>query len=633
MRNHASNRGQRAVRFVLALALTAAFIPAPVTAEQTVPVYSYWYTYAQTKVYPTTTSLAATLSSDTPPPMALAAAQSEFEGRQVAIRPVSGTLRDIWIQPSNLEMTDASGSVSAIPAANVSVFKVWYVNVTHPSYPFKVKGLQPDPLLPMTLANGERLGWKPGGAAPNLGLRGVSAGKTQPFYVLFKVPAGSEPGTYTGSLKVTCSDEAGNPAPDVEIPVSLTVYPFSVAQRTLKTAFAIDAFRVQQRNSASGKWLGRNPWPGPGATRVAERTANHTDQMNGWLTYMSDHRLSPQLTSPAWSSNAGNGTMTANRDALDDYLSAGQATTFDGERFAFNTVKMPDYYPPSFVKNPFTSSSATARAARYYKTMKSGLGAYSSKAYIYPVDEPKASQRRFVERYATWVHRVVPGVKYLLTTDPVTQNSKLVKGVDIYVNRLPFVFRDTGWTSKIRKAKKQLWIYSHRTNWEGIVPMYLIDKPLADSRVQAWMAYKAHATGLLYYNVNAWRVANGSKPRDPYTNPVSGIGLAASKPQYCNGDGTLVYPGYYPALGLYVEGAPPVGSLRTEALRDGLEDYEYVRLVGARYGAKTADAYAARIIGPVPKPASGKLRFPKYQSAPSAYESVRVDMAAALSQP
>ena len=488
-------------------------------------------------------------------------------------------------------MTDADGEVREISAANVSTYKIGYVNITHPSYPFKVKGLQPDPLLPMTLANGQRLGWQPsGGMDPTL--RGVQPNTTQLFYVLFRVPNDSAPGVYKGSLKVGCTDDAGNPAPDVTIQVSLTVSPFSVAQRTLKTAFALDSRRVMLSNSLTGKWLNKNDLYGHGLSQVTETTTYHADQLNTWIRYMADHRLSSQVLSPAWTGPAANGTMSARHDVLDDYLAAGQATTFDGDRLALNAVKLPEYAPPAWIKNPFSSKAAQGQAARYYRSADSALGPYRSKAYVYPVDEPRANMRAFVEKYA----------KFLLTTDPTTQKNKLVKGVDIYAQRLQFFFRDASWVNKIHKARKEVWIYSHGSAWQGQVPVYLIDRSLADSRVQGWFAYRTGATGLLYWNVNSWRAAVGTAPRDPYVDPVSGLSVVGKTHIYNNGDGSLLYPGYYPRLGLNVEGAGPVGSLRMEALRDGLEDYEYVRLVRARYGAGTANAYVNRIIAPLPRP-------------------------------
>jgi hypothetical protein len=266
--------------------------------------------------------------------------------------------------------------------------------------------------------------------------------------------------------------------------------------------------------------------------------------------------------------------------------------------------------------------------------MYSALGPNAPMAYVYPVDEPSASQVSFTKKYAAFIHRVIPGAKFLLTTDATTEKNRLVSGVDIYVYRLHFFFRDSAYIKKIKAAHKQIWIYTHRTDWQKVTPMYLIDKPLGDSRVMGWFAFKTRAAGLLYFSIDRWRKATTDSYRDPYTDPLT---TNAYNPKtggrlYANGDGSLVYPGYYPRFGLDVQGAPPVGSLRMEALRDGLEDYEYVKLVAARYGTPTADSFVARIIGAVPARRAGVLQFPKYQTEPSVYDQVRSSMATALSK-
>jgi hypothetical protein len=630
-------------RYTLPFALACAFLsltgPARTFADVApVPDYAYWFAAAQTKVYPTTVAPpTAVLASDdtTTPMLAVSAARSEFEGRQLVIRALGARLQDVWIQPSALTLVGTEGAPPAsIPAQDISVFKVGYVRIVHPSYGYKRTGLEPDPLLPMTLANDQRLGWRADGD-PDLALRGVPADTTQPFYVLFEVPKDAVAGTYTGSLTITASDTDGVPARTVTIPVSFDVYPFSVERRTLKTAFRFDAPRARRANSASQSWLWADPFPALADARVPERTNYALDQINGWLSFMSDHRIASQSMPPAWQGHPdADGRVTPRQDVLSDYLGTGAATTLAGDRLAFNAVRLPEYDGSSFVANPFASSRATRLAANYYRTMFGALGDNASKAYVYPIDEPSASERAFTQKYAAFVHRTIPGAKFLLTTDATTQRGRLVSGVDIYVYRLHFIFRDAAYVGKMRAAHKEVWIYSHRTDWQKVTPMYLIDKPLADSRVQGWFAFKARATGLLYYSIDRWRKATSDTVRDPYTDPltINDRNVKTGGRLYANGDGSLVYPGYYPRLGLVVEGAPPVGSLRTEALRDGIEDYEYVKLVAARYGTSAADAFVAGIIGPVPARRAGILRFPKYKQSAAPYEDVRAAMAAALSQ-
>ncbi len=634
---HRTTIGAALLGAACAIALT---LPATALAErqQPLPDYQYWYAMPQTKILPTTQpSVLAPRSTDREVRgLSLSAAQAEFEGRQIAIRPFGADLVDLSIEASDL-VCDASGGV--IPASEVEAFKVHYVNVQYPSYPYTRKGLEPDPLLPMTLVNGQPLGWKASGS-PDLTRRGAKAWKTQPFYVLFHVPKGTPAGTYTGVLRVSAAASTGQRTRALRIPVRLVVHAFSIDRRTLKTSFGLNLRWAAYTSSAAHGWLAPNASPPLSASRIPERTTYKGDQVGGWLRYMSDHRISPQTMLPAWESGSDwappldNGDMRVRDAYLADCLGTGTATSFPGNQLAFDSVCMPEYGEPAYVKDPFASSTNRSKAAQYYRTMKSELGTNISRAYAYPVDEPRASERTLVEKYAQLVHQEAPGVKYMVTTDPVTMNYKPLAGVDIYTHKLQFFYRDQPtWITPLRNLKKEIWIYSHSTTWQGKVPMYLVDKPLAESRVQGWFVYHSRATGLLHFDIAAWRPKTGSADyRDPYADPLSYRSSVDGKPIYGNGDGSLVYPGYYPSLGLVVEGSPPVGSLRMEALRDGLEDYEYLKIIESKRGRAKADAYVARIIGSVPAQKPGVLRFPTYEKNALPYERVRRDMAAEITR-
>ena len=612
-------------RVLGAALIAAAFWSLACVAEAATPDYRYWYTYAQTKIYPETilSSTGPRASDTTPPMMALGAAKAEFEGRQVVLRP-NVAIQDVWLQPSVLTCVDESGTVNTISASSVTTYKVNYIRITTPSYGYTRRGYEPDSLLPMTLANGEKLGWLPN-KPQVLALRSVPANSSRSFYVLFHVPENSAAGTYAGTIRITATDLTGTPAPEVTIPVSLQVYPFSVARTSLRTAFGFDT-GAPKRNTASGTWLSVNPSPGPGAARVPETNSYHGDQVAGWMRYLDDHRISPYYMTPTFEQRSSNGTMSARHAVLTDYLGTGPATTFLGSRFGFNSIKLPTDSVTSWINNPFASSTYTSNAIRYYRSVASELGVDVSKAYVFPKDEPKASQMPFVKRYAAFIHKYVPGLKFLLTTDASTQKGALVPGVDIYVYRSHFIFRDWSYILKIRSARKPYWIYTAKTIWQKNAPNYLLDKPLTDPRAEGWLAFRTRASGLLYYSVNNY------SGKDPYVTQLTTIWAADGHTRYANGDASLIYPGFYPRLGLVVEGAPPVGSLRMEALRDGLEDHEYLQLVSQKLGTVAADSYAARIIGPTPPRLPGKLQFPKYTTSVYYYEAVRRDMAAALSR-
>jgi hypothetical protein len=146
-----------------------------------------------------------------------------------------------------------------------------------------------------------------------------------------------------------------------------------------------------------------------------------------------------------------------------------------------------------------------------------------------------------------------------------------------------------------------------------------------------WFSYHTASSGLLYYAVNAWRTTMGSATvRDPYRDPLSFRGTYR-----LNGDGSLVYPGYYPAQGLYVQGAPPVTSLRMEALRNGLEDYEYLKLYEKRYGRTATLARIAGVISTrkATVKSSGAYTFPAYTKSTYMYRKTRAQLAAGIAAP
>lgn len=605
----------RVLQVMLAIALAVPlWSPAPAYAHD----YSYWVAHAQAKVYPT----------DTPPSsrgwasgpnvaLGLNAARDEFEGKQLVLRGPSHSLTNVWIAPSDLELRDPSGAlVDTIPASEVETFKVHYVNVAQASLGYSRTGLEPDPLLPMTLANGNRL---------PASQRTVAANRNQPYYVLIHTPDSAEAGTYNGTLTVTSDGGDGQAVPDLIVPVSVTVYPVSISTQTLKTSFGLSWRWAGMANSDRGVFLG----PGAqSATRVEETTSYYGDQMRGWMEYMSEHRISPSSMPPVWEggSNAyppdDSGRMIVKSAALTDFLGTGDATTFAGERYQFSSMLLPEQTIPSYTKNPFASSSETAKAKLYYQTAAAGVAPWKWKAYVFAIDEPSGSKRQFIEDYGALVHQNAPGVKFMLTTEPIRWNFRPLRNVDAYVQQLHFYYRFVDdWVEPLRKAGKEVWIYSTSSSYQGEFPLYLIDSPLPNSRAMGWFCYDTSAAGYLYFSINRW---GSTTYRDPYTNTLSFLNS--------NGDGSLVYPGYYPALGLTVEGSPPVGSLRMEGLRDGLEDYEYIKLIEKEAGSAVAKYYVSKIIGaPKTVKIAGSPTFPAYPESTWQYESVRAQMLHRLS--
>lgn len=123
-----------------------------------------------------------------------------------------------------------------------------------------------------------------------------------------------------------------------------------------------------------------------------------------------------------------------------------------------------------------------------------------------------------------------------------------------------------------RAAGEEVWMY---LSISGRAPYlnWFIEYPAIQARLVWWLAYLWDVDGFLYYFINHYDYRSGVLPRPidvhagPYTDwdPASFVSGSAK----FNGDGLLIYAGE--------EG--PLPSLRLANIRDGLEDYEYLKLL------------------------------------------------------
>ena len=108
---------------------------------------------------------------------------------------------------------------------------------------------------------------------------------------------------------------------------------------------------------------------------------------------------------------------------------------------------------------------------------------------------------------------------------------------------------------------------------------YMVDHPVTMNRAMGPLAFLAGVDGELYFDT---AIAFALKP-EPWDDVYAFGG---------NGDGTLFYPGRPDRLG--GAEAQPVVSLRMKHIRDGLEDYEMLKLL-----ARAEPELARRLVGRV----------------------------------
>ena len=175
---------------------------------------------------------------------------------------------------------------------------------------------------------------------------------------------------------------------------------------------------------------------------------------------------------------------------------------------------------------------------------------WADKAMIHIEDEPFQYDVPTYRKVAAVVHAAAPSLKII---DGIEAEG-FGDALDVWVPKLSHL---NLWYDHFRKEQergKELWFYicCHPV---GRYPNRLLDQRLVATRSLHWIDYLYHLDGYLHWGLNQ------SAGEDMYTQDA----ISAQGPL---GDYAIMYPGK--------DG--PVGSIRWSTQRDGLQDYEYLRL-------------------------------------------------------
>jgi hypothetical protein len=545
--------------------------------------------HASVWVIPSSARAFSTTTPGTRHEIALNAAGNEYEGVQVVLRGGGDGHAAVFSWSSDSD---------PLITGNTRLHRVYYVHVTRPTTDLHAKaGYYPDPLVPREFGRSMTL-----------------PGSTTSFYLLTHVPYGTPPGTYAATLHVQ------NGTTTVDLPMTLRVWNFGWTRIDVGSSWAMSARDIGASLAGSGIDF-------TGATK--RRILQPFFQM------MLEHGVTPNVAQ-VWPK------VTTAGHVSDAGAFATNLTPLLGD----GGLAMQDTQLPWLNWFPWSRSSygpSSVRIANYLADVSSVYKrhGWEKKAYAYILDEPVgAAAERKAEAYARALHAASKKsgfrLRFLLTDDPRPKwiiakkaaNTFLYDDVDIWVPRYYYFFGRISSLSERRAAGKEIWWYTYANRCIAKMPNYVIEKPFTDERVWGWLMYRWKVDGLLNWGFNDWgKPLVGGGWRDPYKNPLSSLKRDG---RGANGDICLVYPGYYPRYGLTDPYAPPVSSLRLEALRDGLEEREYLKLAG-----KTGPGSAAFVSGVIKNVTwyPYKIRygnvfdFPKYATSTSVYAAARLRLA------
>ena len=199
----------------------------------------------------------------------------------------------------------------------------------------------------------------------------------------------------------------------------------------------------------------------------------------------------------------------------------------------------------------------------YYEHIKEK--GWLDKALVYGAhDEPLKEQ--FEEICIPQTQRLrqaFPGLRVFLASE---YHDGMDRGADIHLVDMSTNFHS--WLDAGRPGSQELWWYfcgipirAELRRCLMDAPRMLIDRDAIEHRIVYWMAHHYKVKGLFTYAGDIWPKGNDNWPQEAFKGnetlryPYAGLH---------NGDGFIVYPG-------------PRPSIRLKNIRDGAEDYAYLR--------------------------------------------------------
>ena len=514
--------------------------------------YAAWLANPLVRVFPSDLP-----PTDAPDAIELSAARNEREPFQLVLR-ANRDLRDVAVTVAPLRQRGGA----TLP--DVALHLVGYVPVDYPSNYYTTNvppwyrrlprggagcdgwpGLWPDPLPPYKPFN-------------------LEGGKIQPVWGTVRVPPDARPGTYTGAVTI----QAAN-AQTLKIPLRVIVWDFALPKRGhLKVIYDFREGAIDEFGGTSG--------PREGALRA-------------WYAFLADHRISPgNLPPPTFVYKDGRVTMDAAEfDRAAAYCIDELGIDVFYTPWLFYSFGWAHKPPKLFGFEPFTKEYTEAYT-RCLKTYMDHLRAkgWDDRATLYVSDEPHFSHPEIIDqmkKVITMIRSVEPTAKmYSSTWDHVP-------AWDGYLN----VWGVGPHGSFPVETLRERFAAGDEIRFTTDGHMCLDTPYLAIERLLPWLCWKYGATGYEFWGVNWWTYDPWERGWHRFISQ-SDDGTNYYWVRYPNGDGYLTYPG----ARVGVDG--PVSSIRLEQVRDGIEDYEYFRILdrlimqAKARGIGTRDAERAR---------------------------------------
>lgn len=397
----------------------------------------------------------------------------------------------------------------------------------------------------------------------------VSFGISQPLWVSVKIPEGQEPGTYSGTVTITGKVDGRKFEKSRDL--TIKVYKPVIGKTSLwVTNWFFDQFQYLNNGN-----------------KVEKYSDLYWQLWRVMAKMMAEYRQNVALISPLdltaftfennrWSFDFSNFNKLVKlfvEEGVIGRLEGGHlGSRVDGgwtSQFGL-FVPVPGNKTTSLkvmtIDDPETKRFYTAFMPALMENIKSQGW---KDIYIQHIaDEPIEENVSSYKAISKFVRSISPDLKII----EACHSNKLDNEVNIWVPQLNFLSDSIDFYKKRQAKGDEVWFYTCLYP-QGKYPNRFIDQQLIQMRMLHWINFKYGITGYLHWGYNYWRnsASDSTDWKSPYgeTSVVNG-NAGQILP---GGDSWIVYPGektLYP-------------SIRLEAMRDGIVDYELLKMFKERY--------------------------------------------------
>lgn len=382
----------------------------------------------------------------------------------------------------------------------------------------------------------------------------VEAGRNQPIWVTVYVPKNVAPGDYSADVEIAADGQK------TRVPVSVKVH--AVTLPDTRTLQITQWFRPDKIADSHGIELWSEPF---------------WEMLEVYAKFLAEYRQNVAITpiqELITGRDDGSGNLTFDFSLFDRWVDlfkeAGVLGTIEGRHLGGRSDwEAPDFdaqYP--VITNPDGSvkpdPQVKVTSEEYKRFLSQFLPALQdhleSKGLLdcyvqHLVDEPIPENAASYRTAAGYIKQFAPKLRIV----DACMCSELAGFIDIWVPQPKHFGDDIEFFKSRQAAGDQVWFYTCLDPKEKFMNRF-IDYPLLDVRLMHWVNFKYDLPGYLHWGFNYWT-------GDPFKDlEPDWPGVHIYLPP---GDTHIAYPGK----------RGPLSSIRQEAMRDGIEDYELLKLL------------------------------------------------------